>query len=84
MQGGRVNHSWCMCVVLNAHGGMGGNRDGDGGWYVCGTKPGGSRMTGDAGALPEYKVIQCYLLVYTHCLNTYQLESKKCSAHIAT
>ena len=37
VEGGRVSHSWHMCVVGHARGGMGGSRDA-GGWYVCGTK----------------------------------------------
>ena len=30
-----------MCVVGHGYGGMGGRRDGGGGWYACGTKPRG-------------------------------------------
>ena len=38
VDGGRVSHRRCMCV----HGhGFDGGRDGGGGWYACGTKPGG-------------------------------------------
>ena len=37
VEGGRVSHSWCMCVVNH---GYGGGRD-RGGWYVCGAKPRG-------------------------------------------
>ena len=37
---------------------VGGGRDGGGGWHECGTKPRGwSRMSGDAGTLPECEVI---------------------------
>ena len=39
VEGGRVNHSWCMCVVSHGYGGLSGDKDGGGGWYVCGTKP---------------------------------------------
>ena len=42
MEGGRVSHSWYMCVVGHGYGGMGGCRDG------------GGRMPGDARALAEY------------------------------
>ena len=57
VEGGRVSHSWCLCIVNHGYGGLGGGRDGCGGWYVCGTKPGGVRcMSGVAGALPECEV----------------------------
>ena len=36
MEGGQVNHSWCIAVVSCSYGGLGGVRDG-GGWYACGT-----------------------------------------------
>ena len=38
-----------MIVVSHAHGGLGGGRDGRGGWYECGVV----RMSGDGEALPE-------------------------------
>ena len=41
MEGGRVCRSWCMCVVSHGYGGLGWVRDGGGGWYACGTMPGG-------------------------------------------
>ena len=28
----RASHSWCMCVVSDGYGGLGGSRDGGGGW----------------------------------------------------
>ena len=34
-------HSWCMCVVSHGHGGLGGYRDGGGGWYAFGTEQSG-------------------------------------------
>ena len=46
-----------MCVVSHGYGGLGGGRDGCGGWYACGTRPGVGRMSGDAGARPECEVI---------------------------
>ena len=46
-----------MCVVSNGHSWLNGGRDGGGGWYACVTKPGGGRMSGDAGALPKCEVI---------------------------
>ena len=47
-----------MGVVRNGYGGLGYGRDGGGGWYACGTKPGVvGRMSGNAGALPQCEVI---------------------------
>ena len=40
VEGERVNHSWCMGVVGHGYGGLGGDRDGGGGWYSCVTRPG--------------------------------------------
>ena len=40
-EGGRVSHSLCLCVVSHGYGGLGGGRDGGGGWYACRTKPRG-------------------------------------------
>ena len=34
VDGGRVTHSQCMCIISHS-------LDGDGGWYECGMKPGG-------------------------------------------
>ena len=31
VEGRRVNHSWCMGVVSDGYGGLGGGRDGGGG-----------------------------------------------------
>ena len=31
VEGGRVSHSWCMCVVNHGYGGLGGGWDGGGG-----------------------------------------------------
>ena len=54
VEGGRVSHSWCMCVVSHGYGGFGGGRDGGGGLYACGTKhKGAGRISGNAGALSE-------------------------------
>ena len=36
-EGGRVSHSWCMCVVSH---GNGGGMDVIGGWNACGSKQG--------------------------------------------
>ena len=52
MEGGRVSHSWCMCVVVMAMvGGMGAGME-----LVLGRHAGQSqvvgRMSGDAGASP--------------------------------
>ena len=54
MEGGRVSHSWCMCVVVMAMvGWMGAGME-----LVFGKHAGQSqvvgRMSGDAGAFPEY------------------------------
>ena len=47
MEGGRVSHSWCMCVVVMAMVG----------WMVFGKHAGQSqvvgRMSGDAAAFPK-------------------------------
>ena len=40
VEGGRVSRSWCMGIVSDGYGGLGGSMDGGGGWYACGTKPG--------------------------------------------
>ena len=32
VEGGQVNHNWCMCVVSHGYGGLGGGRDGVSGW----------------------------------------------------
>ena len=45
-----------MGVASDGYGGLSLGRDGGGGWYACGTKPGGGHMSGDVGARPEYKV----------------------------
>ena len=43
-----------MCVVGHGYGGLGGGRDGGGGWYACGTKTGWVVcMSGDVRALPK-------------------------------
>ena len=53
MEGGRANHTWCMGVVMNGHGGLVGGRDGGDGR----TTPGGVvHIAGDAGELPECEV----------------------------
>ena len=41
MEGGRVSHSWYLCVVSHGNGGLGWGKNGGSGCYVCGTKPGG-------------------------------------------
>ena len=51
MEGGRVSHSWCMCVVVMAMvGWMGAGME-----LVLGEHAGHGhgRMSGDAGAFPE-------------------------------
>ena len=40
MEGGRVSHSWWMCVICHGHGGLGVYMDGIGGWYAYGIEPG--------------------------------------------
>ena len=40
VEGGRVSHSCCMCVVSHAYRGLDRGRDDGGEWYACGTKPG--------------------------------------------
>ena len=41
VEGGRVSHSCCMCVIGHGYGRLGGGRDGGSGWYACGTMPEG-------------------------------------------
>ena len=41
VEGGQDGHRWYMCVIGHGYGGLGGGRDGGGGWYACKTKPGG-------------------------------------------
>ena len=54
VEGGRVSHCWCMCEIGP---GYGGDRDGDSGWYTCGTKLGGVvHILEDAGLLSECNV----------------------------
>ena len=57
MEGGRINHSWCMCIVGHGYGGLGEGRDESGGLCACVTKPGVGHMSGDAGALLQCEVI---------------------------
>ena len=40
VEGGRVSHSWWVCVVSHGYGGLDGGRDGDGGLYAFWTKSG--------------------------------------------
>ena len=64
VEGGRVNHSWCMCVHDHGYDGLGEGKDGGGGWYACGTKPRGrkhigryqstSRVRGDTLITPDH------------------------------
>ena len=41
VEGGRVSHIWCKCVLSQGYDGLGGGRNGGGGWHVCWTKPWG-------------------------------------------
>ena len=51
MEGGWVNHRLDMGLVRRRYGGLGGDKDGGGGWEACGTKAGGNgHISGDAGA----------------------------------
>ena len=59
MEGGLVSPCWCMCIVSHGYGGLGGSRDGGGGWYACWTMLGRVFcISGDDGALPVCEVIQ--------------------------
>ena len=42
VEDGRDSGSVCMCVVSHGYGGLGGDRDGGGGWYACGKKQTGA------------------------------------------
>ena len=57
VEGRRVGHSLCMCVVSHGFDGLGGASDGGGGLYACETRPGDGCMSGDAGAFQECEVI---------------------------
>ena len=46
-----------MCVVGHSNGGLCGGRDEGGGWDACGKSRGDGRISADAEALPECKVI---------------------------
>ena len=51
-----------MGVVSHDCDWLGERRDGGGGWYACGVEVVGC-MFGDAGAIHEHKVMQCWLLI---------------------
>ena len=64
VEGGRVSHNW---YIYHGYGGLGGDGDGGGGWYACGTKPGGSivercqstsQVRGDILMTPDHTAIQ--------------------------
>ena len=38
VEDGRDSHCWCMCVVSDGYGRLGGGCDGGGGWFACRTK----------------------------------------------
>ena len=57
VEGGRVSHSLCMCIVSHVYGRFDGGRDGGGGWYAFGKRPGVCHMSGDAGTFPKCEVI---------------------------
>ena len=58
VEGGRVCHSLVHVCSWQGYGGLAGDRDGGGGWYACGAKPGGvGHMLGDAGAFLECQVM---------------------------
>ena len=46
-----------MCIVSHGYGGLGGVRDGGGGWVAFGTKSEVGHMSGDARTLPEFEEI---------------------------
>ena len=65
-EGGRVTYSWGVCAVGRGYGGIGGARDGGGGWHASGTKPGescdgrcrrNSRVRADAQMKPDHAAI---------------------------
>ena len=51
VKGGRVSHSWCMCVVSYGYGGFGGGWDGSGGEKYAGQSQEGSVACQE---MPEY------------------------------
>ena len=60
VKGGRVNHSWCMSVVRHGNCGFGGDRNGGGGWYACGTKP---KMLVVCRRIQEHYRVRCNKLM---------------------
>ena len=68
VEGGRVSHCWCMCIVSHGYGGLGGGKDEGGGWYACGIKPWGwtnvgrcrsiSRVRGDKLMKTDHTAVQ--------------------------
>ena len=68
VEGGRVSHSWCLCVISYGYGGFGGGRDGGGGWLHAGQSQGVGCMSGDAGAFPECDVKPLMTLDHTAVL----------------
>ena len=68
MEGGRVSHSWCMCVVSHGYVGFGGGRmevvDGmhtgrrQGGWSHVGRDRSTSRVQGDTLMTPDHTAFQ--------------------------
>ena len=57
VKGGRVSHSFCMCVISHGYSGLGGVRDEVVDGMHAGQSQGVVHMSGDAGALPECQVI---------------------------
>ena len=42
-------------LVSHGHCGLYGDKDGGGGWYACGTKPGVVHVSGDADHFPSVR-----------------------------
>ena len=57
VEGGRVSHSWCMCVVGHGYGGLSGGRDEVVDRMHPGDSRGVGRMSGGAGAHHECQAI---------------------------
>ena len=66
VEGGRVSHSGCMCVVSNGYGGLGGGRDdmhagqSQGGWSNVGRCWSTSRVRDDILMTPDHTTDQVH------------------------
>ena len=57
VEGEQVSQTWCMGAVSHCYGWLGGDKDGEGGLLAKDKANGAGRLSGDAGALLDCKVI---------------------------